>query len=55
MFKIGKIVQYINEVFKLIFRDKAHKDFYEKKLMENEKYNTSDVYYKALIYTLRSL
>lgn len=55
MFKIGKNVQDINEVISLKFIDKAHKDFYEQKLIEYGNPNTGNVYYKALIYTLRNL
>ena len=50
-----KIHIIFNEVIRLNFIDKAHKDFYEKKLMEYGNPNTGDVYYKALVYTLRNL
>ena len=55
MFKTGKNAQYIKEVISLNFINKEHKDFYEKKLIEYGNPDTSDVYYKALIYTLRNL
>lgn len=55
MYRNGKNTHYINEVIRLNFIDKAHKDFYEKKLMEYGNPNTGDVYYKALVYTLRNL
>lgn len=35
--------------------DKEHKDFYENKLKKYGNTNTEDVYYKALVYTLRNL
>lgn len=44
-----------NEVVQLNFIDKEHKDFYEKKLKEYGNLNTGDIYYKALVYTLRNL
>lgn len=34
------------------FIDSEHKDFFEKKLKELEKYGKTDVYYKSLVYTL---
>ena len=55
MYRNGKNTHYINEVIRLNFIHKAHKDFYEKKLMEYGNPNTGDVYYKALVYTLRNL
>jgi len=39
----------------LNFIDKEHKDFYEKKLKEYGNLNTGDIYYKALVSTLRNL
>ena len=42
-------------MIKLNFIDKEHKDFYEKRLKEYGNPNIGDVYYKALVYTLRNL
>ena len=55
MYKNGKKAHYIIEVIRLDFIDKKHKDFYERKLIEYGNPNTGDVYYKALVYTLRNL
>lgn len=34
------------------FMDKYHEEFFNKKIMEAERYGKTDIYYKALIYTL---
>ena len=52
MFKNGKNVYYINEVFRLNFIDKKHEQFYIEKLNELSEYGKTDVYYKSLVYTL---
>lgn len=52
MFRIGKIEHYIKEVVRLKFIDNMHKQFFEKKMEELSKLGKTDVYYKALTYTL---
>lgn len=45
----------INEVIIMNFVDEEHKSFFENKLEELSARRKKDVYYRAIIYTLRNL